>query len=73
MCLSVPAKLIEVNGARGVADADGNRITVSLELVDGASVGDYVLVHTGYAIQLYDREEAEATIALLREALDGDP
>lgn len=69
MCLSVPARLIEKNDLQGVADVDGNRVEVNLSLVADAEVGDYVLVHAGFAIQKYDEQEALETLQLLREAL----
>ena len=72
MCLSIPARLIEVDGAAGKVDADGNVIQVDLSLVEEAKAGDYVLVHAGFAIERYDEAEALATLALLREAFHGD-
>lgn len=70
MCLSVPAKVIEIDGDVGKADVDGNIVDVNLMMVEGVSVGDYVLVHTGFAIQKYEREDALETIRLLREMFD---
>ena len=70
MCLSVPAKVIEINGDVGRADVEGNIVDVKLMMVEGVSVGDYVLVHAGFAIQRYEREQALETIKLLREVFD---
>jgi len=70
MCLSVPAKVIEIDGDAGRADVDGNVVDVNLMMVEGVSVGDYVLVHAGFAIQRYEREQALETIRLLREVFD---
>jgi len=70
MCLSVPAKVIEIDGDVGRADVDGNVVDVNLMMVEGVSVGDYVLVHAGFAIQRYEREQALETIRLLREVFD---
>ncbi len=67
MCLAVPMALVEVDGARGVAETGGVRSEVRLDLVDGAAVGAYVLVHAGYAIQLLDEAEAAETLALIDE------
>jgi len=67
MCLAVPMALVEVDGARGVAEARGVRSEVRLDLVEGAAVGGYVLVHAGYAIQLLDEEQATETLTLLEE------
>lgn len=70
MCLSVPAKVIEIDNHVGKADVDGNIVDVNLMMVQGVEVGDYVLVHAGFAIQKYEREEALETIKLLREVFD---
>jgi len=60
-------QLIEVRGDRGVAESGGVRREVGLQLLDGASVGEYVLVHAGFAIQKVDEEEARKTLDLFRE------
>lgn len=57
MCLSVPAKIISVEEDMAIASIKGVKVEVSLQLVDGAKVGDYVLVHTGYALQILSEEE----------------
>ncbi len=67
MCLSVPAKILEINGEMAKASIGGSIIDVGLQLVEGASVGDYVLVHTGFALEKIDEEEALKTIELLKE------
>ncbi len=67
MCLAIPARLVEVNGDEGVVDMGGVRKEISLSLVDGVSVGDYVIVHVGYALNKLDPEEAERTLALFAE------
>jgi hydrogenase expression/formation protein HypC len=54
-------------GGRGVAAADGVSVAVDLSLVASPSLGDYVIVHAGFAIEKLDREEADARIALFRE------
>ena len=67
MCLAVPMKLVERQEALGIAEIDGVRREVSLILQPDAKVGDYVLIHAGYAIGLVDEEEANATLDLLRQ------
>jgi len=67
MCLAVPMKLVERQEALGVAELDGVRREVSLMLQPEARVGDYVLIHAGYAIGLVDEAEANETLALLRQ------
>jgi len=64
MCYAIPAKVIEVRGDMGVVDfGNGVRREILLGLVD-AKVGDYVLVHAGYAIKVLDEESA---LEILRE------
>jgi hydrogenase expression/formation protein HypC len=67
MCLAVPAKLVACQGEEATADLHGNRVTVSTVLVPEAKVGDWVLVHAGFAIQLLAEDEAAATWAVLRD------
>jgi len=67
MCLAVPMKLEQVDGARGSVAVDGVRREVRLDLLPEAGVGDWVLVHAGYAIQVLDEAAAAETLELLRE------
>ena len=68
MCLAVPAEVVEVREDRmAVVEIGGVRREASLALVDEAGPGDYVLVHAGFAIEVVDREEAEATLRLLEQ------
>ena len=67
MCLAVPMKLVERQETLGIAELDGVRREVSLMLQPEVEVGDYVLVHAGYAIGVVDEEEANATLDLLRQ------
>lgn len=75
MCLAVPMKIVERGEDLGVVELDGVRREVSLQLQPEARLGDFVLVHAGYAIGLVDAAEAEETLSLLREmaALEGAP
>jgi hydrogenase expression/formation protein HypC len=68
MCLAIPACVIEIGeNDMAVVDLGGVRKEVSLALVDGVAVGDYVIVHVGFALQRLDADEAEKTLALFRE------
>lgn len=73
MCLAIPARIVELlDGDACRVDLGGVRKEISLALVDDAAVGDYVIVHVGYALTKLDREEAESTLALFAAAgLDG--
>jgi hydrogenase expression/formation protein HypC len=67
MCLAIPALIKSIDGYQAEADIDGVTRQVSLQLTPEAKVGDYVLLHTGYAISIIDQAEAEETLKLLRE------
>ncbi len=67
MCLGVPMRIGSIDGEHAQAELGGVVREVSLMLVPGCEVGDYVLVHAGFAISRIDEEEAEETVALLRE------
>ncbi len=70
MCLAVPMKLVEISGDTAVAEIGGVRREVNVQLLEGAGIGDYVIVHAGFAIQKLDREDAEETLRLFREMAD---
>ncbi len=71
MCLAVPAKLLEVHDALGKVELSGVTREVSLMLLPEAKVGDHVLVHAGFAMQIVDEKEFEETNALLAEMHGG--
>ena len=70
MCLAIPMVLVERNEFGGVAEIDGVRRDISVIYVPDAKVGDYVLVHAGFAIGQVDEDEAAKTLELLREYSD---
>jgi hydrogenase expression/formation protein HypC len=70
MCLAIPMVLVERNEFEGVAEIDGVQRRISVMYVPDAEVGDYVLVHAGYAIGQVDAEEAAKTLELLKEYSD---
>ena len=65
MCMATPLEVISVDGQMAKVRAEGIELTVSVEMVDGVSAGDFVLVHAGYAIQVLEPEEARETLAIL--------
>jgi len=67
MCLAIPALIKTIDGQQAEVDIDGLTRQASLQLTPEARVGDYVLLHTGYAINIIDPTEAEETLKLLRE------
>lgn len=68
MCLAIPARVVELGADDdAVVDLAGVRKEISLALVDNIAVGDYVIVHVGYALNKLDPEEAARTLALFAE------
>ncbi|MBI5656693.1 MAG: HypC/HybG/HupF family hydrogenase formation chaperone [Geobacter sp.] len=71
MCLGVPMKLVSIDGTDAVAEIDGVQREASLMLLDEeVAVGDYVIVHAGFAITRLDEEEALETLSIMREVFD---
>ena len=68
MCLAIPSKITKIDNLMAVIDVDGVRREASLLLVEDAQVGDYVIVHAGFAISKIDEQAALETLALLKEA-----
>ncbi len=67
MCLAVPGKIEAIEGLTASVQVGGVVVRARLDLVDDVQVGDYVLVHAGFAINKMDAAEAEETLALLGE------
>lgn len=67
MCLAIPALIKSINGKEAKVEIGGISRRASLWLTPEAKVGDYVLLHTGYAINVIHQEEAEETLRLLEE------
>ena len=67
MCLAIPALIKSMDGVMAVAEVGGVERNVSVMLTPEAQVGDYVLIHTGFAISVIDEEEAQETLRLLAE------
>lgn len=69
MCLAIPARIVEIaDGDQAIVELGGVRKDVSLALVQDVQIGDYVIVHVGYALTRLDPEEAAKTLALMAEA-----
>jgi hydrogenase expression/formation protein HypC len=74
MCLAVPARIVELNGTTATISVDGALREVDVSLIDDGRLGDYVLVHAGFAIHKWDKSEVEELEAIrnasdLREVL----
>ncbi|MCB2166011.1 MAG: HypC/HybG/HupF family hydrogenase formation chaperone [Deltaproteobacteria bacterium] len=68
MCLAIPSRITEINDNMGVIDVVGVQREVSLLLVENPQVGDWVIVHAGFAIQIIDEATAQESLRYLREA-----
>jgi hydrogenase expression/formation protein HypC len=73
MCLAIPAKIMSIENDKAKVDFGENVLReINIALVS-AKVGDYVLVHAGYAIQVMDKKEAQETLQLWNEILKTEP
>lgn len=69
MCLAIPSKVVEFDAGSktGKVDYLGTKVAVNLALLDRVGLGDWVIVHAGFAISQLDENEAQETLTLLRE------
>ena len=67
MCVAIPVKVLEIKGSRGLIEIGGLNKEIELYLTPDIQVGDYVLLHAGFAIQRIDEGEAKETLRLLEE------
>ncbi|MCX7661607.1 MAG: HypC/HybG/HupF family hydrogenase formation chaperone [Candidatus Omnitrophica bacterium] len=67
MCLGIPMRIKRIKGRFAEVESGGILRTVNIELIPSAKVGDYCLIHAGFAIQRIDPEEAKRTLRLLNE------
>ena len=72
MCLAIPAKITEVEGDFAVVDYGGVNKKVNIRFTENVSVGDFVLIHAGFAIEKMDMKKARETIELLNEMVGND-
>lgn len=72
MCLGIPAKVMERNESAAVVELGGVRREISVMLIDDVSVGEWVIVHAGFAIEKLSESEAEQTLAMFREIVDAN-
>jgi hydrogenase expression/formation protein HypC len=72
MCLSIPARVISINGNMAIVSVGGTEYEASLQLVEDIEINDFVLLHTGFAIQKISEEDALEAFKLLRELSEID-
>jgi len=70
MCLSIPARIESIDGMMAEVSAGGAIFKAGLHMVENVKVGDYILLHAGFAIQKVSESEAEETIRLFEEMND---
>jgi hydrogenase expression/formation protein HypC len=68
MCLAIPSKIVKIENGLATIDVDGVRRKTSLLLVEDAGVGDYVIVHAGFALHKIDEADAMESLRILKEA-----
>ncbi len=68
MCLAIPSKIVKIENNIATIDVDGVKREASLQLLEDPKVGDYVIVHAGFAIHTIDETDAMESLKLLREA-----
>lgn len=66
MCLALPAEVITIEGDTATVDVDGTRMPVSLAFLNGVKVGDFVVVHVGYALSIIEPDRAAEQLALMK-------
>ncbi len=70
MCLAIPSRITRIENNMATIDVDGVQREASLLLLEDAKVGEYVIVHAGFAIQKIDESAAQETLKFLREAVE---
>jgi hydrogenase expression/formation protein HypC len=69
MCLAIPGKVLEIKDQIALVDIMGNQTTADISVLEDVKVGDYILVHAGYAIHKYDQRDGEENLKLVSELL----
>jgi len=67
MCLGIPMKVVELTGPAAVVELSGTQREISTALLEEVKIGDWVIVHAGFAIQVLNEDEAEETLSLIRQ------
>lgn len=67
MCLGIPLKIVEINGKEAFGELNGVRKKIRVDLIKDLKLGDYVMVHAGFALEILKEEEAKETLKILEE------
>jgi hydrogenase expression/formation protein HypC len=70
MCLSIPAKVINIKGNMADVSLGGTMLSAGIQMVENVEVGDYILLHAGFAIQKISEDDAMETLRLINEMKD---
>ena len=70
MCLAIPLKISEIQGKEAMAELEGVKQKIRIDFIKNLKVGDYVIVHAGFALERLDEEQAKANIELIKEVTD---
>jgi hydrogenase expression/formation protein HypC len=70
LCLAVPLEIVEIKGNKATVERSGVRFEADIRLINNVKVGDFVLVHAGFAIQKVNREEAQKTLEIYDQMVD---
>ena len=67
MCLAIPMKIVKIEGDSGIVESSGLKRNVNLSFIKSAKIGDYVLIHAGFAIEVVKDKEAKETLKILKD------
>jgi len=67
MCLGIPLKIVEINGKEALGELNGVRKKIRVDLIENLKLGDYVMVHAGFALEIMKEEQANDTLKILEE------
>lgn len=70
MCLAIPLRLVEINGSEAIGEAGGIRRRLRVDFIREPKVGDYVIVHAGFAIERMDEQQALDNLRAIQEVAD---
>ena len=69
MCLAIPGKVVEIKGESAIVDYDGVKKQISIQLIK-PKIGEYVLVHAGFAIEIMNKNQAEENLRIIRQIIE---